>query len=153
MAGLNLFCAFSPSEKRFAFLRRPQITLEAFSMIGEALRCETYHTGKTRQENFIRKIWINTIRLRNLESGNSRKSFTKKPGLVGLIAPALAQRFQRVLIFPWKSHHRPSPIGRPPGSSLNAGRAMSAPKRVTREPLKERAELSRKFLYGISTEE
>jgi hypothetical protein len=36
-------------------------------MIGEALRCETYHTGKTRQENFIRKIWINTIRLRNLD--------------------------------------------------------------------------------------
>ena len=30
---------------------------------------------------------------------------------------------------------------------------MSAPTRVTREPLKERAELSRKFLYGISTEE
>jgi hypothetical protein len=36
-------------------------------MIGEALRWETYHTEKTRQENFIRKIWINTIRLRNLD--------------------------------------------------------------------------------------
>jgi hypothetical protein len=36
---------------------------------------------------------------------------------------------------------------------LNAGRAMSAPKRVTHEPLKERAVLSRKFLYEISTEE
>src|SRR5437867_4675483 len=81
-------------------------------MIGEALRCETYHTGKTRQENFIRKIWINTIRLRNLESGNSRKSFTKKPDLVGLIAPALAQRFQRVLIF---SLEEPI-IGRSPGN-------------------------------------
>jgi len=149
VAGLNLFCAFSPSEKRFAFLRRPQITLEAFSMIGEALRRDTYHTGKTRQENFIRKIWINTIRLRNLDHQETAANLLPK----NQIAPALAQRFQRVLIFPWKSHHRPSPIGRPPGSSLNAGRAMSAPKRVTREPLKERAELSRKFLYGISTEE
>src|SRR5439155_26832696 len=36
-------------------------------MIGEALRRDTYHTGKTRQENFIRKIWINTICLRNLD--------------------------------------------------------------------------------------
>ena len=30
-------------------------------MMGEALRRETYHTEKTRQENFILKIWVNTI--------------------------------------------------------------------------------------------
>ena len=30
----------SPSEERFAFLRRPQVTLEASSMMGEA-----YHDG------------------------------------------------------------------------------------------------------------
>src|SRR3989442_1647008 len=35
-AGPKPFLSFSPSKKRFAFLRRPQITPEAFSMMGEA---------------------------------------------------------------------------------------------------------------------
>jgi len=88
-AGLKLFCAFSPSEKRFAFLRRPQITLEAFSMMGEALRRETYHTEKTRQENFILKICVNTIfACETWSSGNSRESFTKKPSLIRRITAA-----------------------------------------------------------------
>jgi hypothetical protein len=47
----------SPSEERFAFLRLPQITLEAFSMMGAAfLRWDKYHTEKVCQEAFILKI-------------------------------------------------------------------------------------------------
>src|SRR5207249_513762 len=51
-AGLKLFCAFSPSEKRFAFLRRPQITLEAFSMMGEAFTMRDISHGKNPSRKF-----------------------------------------------------------------------------------------------------
>jgi hypothetical protein len=82
-AGLKLFCAFSPSEKRFAFLRRPQITLEAFSMMGEAFTSRDISHGKNPSRKFYTTFVCETW-----SSGNSRESFTKKPSLIRRITAA-----------------------------------------------------------------
>jgi hypothetical protein len=99
-AGLKLFCAFSPSEKRFVFLRRPQITLEAFSMMGEAFTMRGISHGENPSRNlfskfgsirFVCKTWIIRKQPRIFPKNQVSSDASRLP---------LAQRFQRVLIFP-----------------------------------------------------
>jgi hypothetical protein len=51
-AGPKLFLSFSPSRERFAFPRRPQITPEAFSMMGEAY----YNAEIIKPKNSVKQI-------------------------------------------------------------------------------------------------
>ena len=60
-AGPKLFLSFSPSEERFTFLRRPQITPEAFSMMGEAFTIRGISHGKSASRQSILKIRFGTL--------------------------------------------------------------------------------------------
>ena len=81
--------------------------------MGEALRCETYHTGKTRQESFIRKNLGQYDLFAKLgSSGNSRESFAKKPGVISRITAAVRSAISPSPHFPL----RRAIIGRPPGN-------------------------------------
>ena len=51
-AGPKLFLSFSPSKERFAFPRRPQITREPFSMMGEAC----YYAKTIKPKNSVKQI-------------------------------------------------------------------------------------------------
>src|SRR6266496_648567 len=101
-AGLKLFCAFSPSEKRFAFLRRPQITLEAFSMMGEAFTSRDI----SHEKNPSRKFYSQNLRqydfcLRNLDHQETAANIFPKNQISSDASQLLlAQRVHRVLIFP-----------------------------------------------------
>src|SRR5207249_8647635 len=99
-AGLKLFCAFSPSEKRFAFLRRPQITLEAFSMMGEAFTSRDISHGKNPSRKFYsQNLGQYDFCLRNLVIRKQpRILYQKTQSHQTHHSCRLAQRFQPVLI-------------------------------------------------------
>jgi len=112
-AGRKLFLSFSPSEKRFAFLRRPQITLEAFSMMGEAITMRNISHGKNRsRKNYSQNLGQYDLFARLGSSGNSRESFAKKPGVISRITAAARSAISPSPHFPLGR----AIIGRPPGN-------------------------------------
>ena len=109
-AGRKLFLSFSPSEKRFAFLRRPQITLEAFSMMGEAITMRDISHGK----NPSRKYYSQNLGQYDLfaklgSSGNSRESLSKIRPRQTHHSCRSRSDFTESSFSPWTSHYRPSP--------------------------------------------
>ncbi len=109
-AGLKLFCAFSPSEKRFAFLRRPQITLEAFSMMGEAFTSRDISHGKNPSRKFYsQNLAQYDLSARLGSAGNSREPFPKTRSHQTHHSCRSLSDCTESSFSPWKSHYRPSP--------------------------------------------
>jgi hypothetical protein len=66
-AGLKLFCAFSPSEKRLRFYVGLRSHQKPSQMMGEAFTMRGISHGENPSRKLFLKIWVNTIRLQNLD--------------------------------------------------------------------------------------